>query len=931
MQEDPTISSQNYVSDGDVKELFFLFEKAPFAMSVLKGPSLIIEMANQKLLEIWGKKKGEVIGKPLFECFPELIRTQSEKIFRTVFESGDKFVAKEYETSFLRNGESYNAYFDLNIDPIIRFDGTVTGLLATSTEVTEQVLSRKRIEEREQQLQLITDAMPSLISYINYEERYQFNNKGYEKWFGLLANEIKGKTIREVVGEKAYQNLEPHIKKVLTGQTVSYEAWAPYKEGGERYISATYIPRIDERNNVLGFYALVNDITDKKQAEKSIEESSKKYLTIFESAEVSLWEEDFTGVKAAIDELKQRGIKNFRKYFHEHPEFVEKAMSLIRVLDVNEATIKMFEAKDKSELLGSLPKIFTSESVPAFIEELVAVAEGKTTMESEALLNTVKGNLIYALFTMKLPLPDEKFDRVLFSLLNITERKKAEQKIRESEEKNRLFIEHAPAAMAMFDKEMRYISASNQWMKEYDLQRDIIGKKHYDLFPNILQRWKEVHSRCMKGAVEKAEEDYYVKDNGTPVWLKWEVYPWYQSRDEIGGIVIFTENISERKKAEQAIKESEERFRMLATEAPLFVWLTNEKLQTTYLNKAGQEYFDVKEPFDTSTLSWKKYIHPDDLSVVLDIMNNAAKNHMPYTLEMRLKNGKTGEYRWFLDKGQPRYENEKFIGFIGTSLDIHQKLRAEKQEQKKQKKALQKALQNDKLKSDFIKMASHELKTPVTSIKGFVQLLLTMINESKEKELSPLMVRSSLVSIERQVNRLTRLMSELLDLSRLESGQFELSLEEYSLNELMIDIVQDILYTRPKQQINLYHEFECKIFCDKDRLSQAVMNLLMNAIKYSPGTEKIDVTIKKFSEALVAISIVDYGIGINKKDHEKIFERFYRVEGKTEITYQGFGIGLYITREIIHLHGGSIAVKSEKGKGSDFTFTLPFKGIKNKV
>jgi signal transduction histidine kinase len=263
-------------------------------------------------------------------------------------------------------------------------------------------------------------------------------------------------------------------------------------------------------------------------------------------------------------------------------------------------------------------------------------------------------------------------------------------------------------------------------------------------------------------------------------------------------------------------------------------------------------------------------------------------------------------------------KNGKTSKMVGTVQDVTEQLR--------QVKELEKALESDKLKSDFIKMASHELKTPVTSIKGFVQLLSTMINEAGEKELPPLMIKSSLVSIERQVNRLTRLMSELLDLSKLEAGQFELNLEEHSLNELMIDIVQDVLYTGPKQHINLYHEFECKISCDKDRLSQAVMNLLMNAIKYSPKADKVDVSISKHSNKMAAISIQDYGIGIDKKEHAKIFDRFYRAEGKTELTYQGFGIGLYIAREIIQMHGGNIEVKSEREKGSTFTFTIPFKG-----
>jgi PAS domain S-box-containing protein len=895
--------------------------------------------------------------------------------------------------------------------------------------------------------------------------------------------------------------------------------------------------------------------------------------------------------------------------------------------------------------------------------------------------------------------------------IDITESVLAREKISESEEKSRLFVEYAPAAMAMFDKEMRYVSVSKRWMREYDLADNVIGKKHYELFPNILQRWKEVHSRGMKGSVEKSDDDFYIKDDGTPVWLKWEVHPWYSATGEIGGIVIFTENISERKKAEEAIKESEERFRTMANEAPLFVWVTDENLQTTYLNKAGLEYFNLDESVKMSELSWKKFIHPDDIEKVLRIMNEAAKLHESYTLEMRLKNGSTGGYRWFLDKGAPRYADETFSGFIGTTLDIHDRREAEKEledkvkqrtrelnqqnvllrqqnnlvkkildssvdligvydtetriisinrsslnamkaneedvlgkkltelipqmkdtqgykdllraiggetihneiyyspisnryyenslvplkddkdniyavlviahdntelitsakklneaqqiafmghwdwdvvsgkvtwsdnmykvygidpaedinletfislvhpddqanvqanieyafqtqtfndffhriitptgetktmhargeviidkngkvirmvgtgqdvtkqktietqlietskkfeernrfveklisssldlimvvdkdlrfitinkkaesvlrkiikegpiigekitdinpsligtqpyldlieafkgnivirdkvrstlgddqyyehnyvplfsedgevyavmiishditENIRQMEELRKLYESDVQKNNFIAMASHELKTPITSIKGYVQLLLNAFNKEKEtqKPLPSLLIRSSLISVDKQVARLTRLISELLDLSKIETGTLELKKEKFSLNELAIETVEDILYTNTRHNINLFHDFRSFVYADKDRIGQVMINFLTNAIKYSPNSDRIDVSITRVARDEIAFSVKDYGIGIDKDEQEKVFERFYRAQGREEQTYPGFGIGLFIAKEFVQKHGGRLTVESEKGEGSTFTFTLP--------
>jgi signal transduction histidine kinase len=222
-------------------------------------------------------------------------------------------------------------------------------------------------------------------------------------------------------------------------------------------------------------------------------------------------------------------------------------------------------------------------------------------------------------------------------------------------------------------------------------------------------------------------------------------------------------------------------------------------------------------------------------------------------------------------------------------------------------------------------MASHELKTPVTSIKGYTQLLLTALKtkEEEEKTISPLLIKSSLISIDKQVTRLTRLMSELLDLSKIETGMLVLHKEMFNLNELVIETVQDILYTNSKHSINVFHDFACHVFGDKDRIGQVLINFLTNAIKYSPNSDKVEVWIRQLKEDHVSVSVKDHGIGIDKKYHEKIFERFYRAEGKEEQTYPGFGIGLFIAKEIIQRHDGSIRLVSEKGKGSVFTFNLP--------
>lgn len=219
-------------------------------------------------------------------------------------------------------------------------------------------------------------------------------------------------------------------------------------------------------------------------------------------------------------------------------------------------------------------------------------------------------------------------------------------------------------------------------------------------------------------------------------------------------------------------------------------------------------------------------------------------------------------------------------------------------------------------------MVSHELKTPVTSIKGYVQLLLNMLGPLENKLPTGLPLKPSLERIDNQVTRLTRLISEMLDLSRLEESKLELEKTVFSINELVDHTIQDIKLTNTQHQLLVYHTCRADVYADKGRIGQVLINFITNAIKYSPESQQVEIHILDAGENDIAVSIRDRGIGIDEKYHKNIFKRFYRVGGINEETYSGFGIGLYLANEIIERHNGSIEVKSKKGQGSDFCFKI---------
>ena len=230
-------------------------------------------------------------------------------------------------------------------------------------------------------------------------------------------------------------------------------------------------------------------------------------------------------------------------------------------------------------------------------------------------------------------------------------------------------------------------------------------------------------------------------------------------------------------------------------------------------------------------------------------------------------------------------------------------------------KNLEKAVNH---RDNFISIASHELKTPVTSLKVYAEVLLRQFQKKDDKK-----VTEYLEKIIRQIDKLTMLIQDLLDVSKIQSNQLSFRLEKFDANELVKEIIDNTQQISDHHKIQLDGSIKHTVWGDRERIGQVLLNLLTNAMKYSPGANIIIVTLHQTkNEAL--IQVTDFGIGISKKHQKRIFDRFYRISDTKEHTFPGLGIGLYISQAIIKRHGGEIVIMSKKGKGSTFQFTLPF-------
>lgn len=225
--------------------------------------------------------------------------------------------------------------------------------------------------------------------------------------------------------------------------------------------------------------------------------------------------------------------------------------------------------------------------------------------------------------------------------------------------------------------------------------------------------------------------------------------------------------------------------------------------------------------------------------------------------------------------------------------------------------------QLEKQKDDFIGIVSHELKTPLTGIKAFSQILDRHLTQKQDKRGSFFLSKMT-----KQMETLNQLMASFVNVYVIQTGKMSLRKKNFMIDELITTIVSDFHYTTKSHTLVYKNKAKTKVFADRERIAQVLVNLFSNAIKYSPGADKVMVTCKQDKEK-VTISVQDFGMGIAKEEQGRIFERFFRVKGKRDKKISGLGLGLYISYEIITQHKGKIWVESEAGKGSTFYFTLP--------
>jgi len=514
--------------------------------------------------------------------------------------------------------------------------------------------------------------------------------------------------------------------------------------------------------------------------------------------------------------------------------------------------------------------------------------------------------LFYFLNNLVGVIENKKIVRIWGTQRDLTPQKKAEKELAKSRKQH----DFALAAGSVGTFVWNFITNKITWTK---IQSGLYGMEE-DSFDGNIETWFNfLHPDDVEYVKQAAKESVENnKDLAIEFRILWpdKSLHWIMCRAnifsdkegkaiEMSGVNI---DITERKLKEQIKEENEERFRALVQNSFDVITVFDNDGTITYQSDSLKRVlgYDAESRIGKNIFK-DSIVHPDDLEIEKNLFQKCIETPYVYIRsEFRMKHNED-DYK-IMEVGCINLANNSSIhGIIQFYRDVTERRMLEKQ------------------KEEFIGVASHELKTPVTSIKAYTQILYEIFKEKEDEYSADLLLK-----MEGQIDRLTTLIKDLLDVTKITEGQLTLKREEYDINELIKEVAGEMQVTTKKHKITLNLSKIPTVFGDRNKTSQVIINLLSNAIKYSPEANQVIISTKG-SENEVTVCVQDFGIGITNEMQKKLFNRFFRVSDEVASTFSGLGLGLFISSEIVKNQNGHIWVESTPKAGATFCFSLPYK------
>jgi len=434
---------------------------------------------------------------------------------------------------------------------------SVKAIVVNYRDVTQIKQAEETLNEIEGRFKQVWEVTTDAMALSDSQGIVIAANPAYYKLYGYKPEQVIGQSFAIIFPQDIREYAQEQYKKVFQSDVTPtpFEAVIQRADGTERIVesNASFLTSAGQRVAML---SIIRDITERKAVDARIQNERNFSNHALDS---------LPGVFYMYD--KNRKFVRWNKNFESVTGYTAEEIASMSPLD--------FFAKEEKYLVDEkIEEVFRNGS--AWVEADFVSKDGKR---------------IPYYFTGKV-FESEGITYLIGTGIDISTRKQAEQALRNSEQKLKLFVEYAPASIAMLDLDMKYIIASKRYLSDYRLKfENIVGRSHYEVFPEIPENWKEIHKRCLAGAIEKAEADPFPREDGTTDWVRWEIHPWHEANGKIGGIILFSEVITERINAAVQLRESEQRFRLVVEIAPSAMIVINKEGKIQFANTRANHLF----------------------------------------------------------------------------------------------------------------------------------------------------------------------------------------------------------------------------------------------------------------------------------------------------------------------------------------------------
>ncbi|MFL5732892.1 MAG: PAS domain-containing protein [Chloroflexia bacterium] len=725
-------------------------------------------------------------------------------------------------------------------------------------------------------------------------------NAGAEQIYGYSASEAIGRHISMLVPSEVEESLEQIFESLRRGERVShFETVRVTKDGRRINVSLTVSPVKDGTGRVIGASAIARDITERKVLEEKLRRQTEAarvehemLAALVANVDVSLIVFDARGRLVLVNEawVQSNGIPREaatgRRYDEilNYPVAPEMQANVDRVLATGEPLVfREWYYEDANHPNG----VYIDGSIAPIRDEA-----GKVTGARAA-------------------------------SVDVTEKVRARQAVEAQRALLETVIAEAPVGIVVYDRDMRILHANEEYARISRFDRDgVIGRVLYDVAPGVVVR-KDFHKRLLAGETPEMEYiQYQFPGDDEPTYTEARYRPIRDENGAVTGILSILVDVTERTRNEERLRAQQGVQEALIEATPVGMIYLDRHMRVVDINAAyarmahldqatvrGQIFYDLAPDLEERRAMHARVLAGESIDVQnVPYMDAVEKRMRYYDIFYRPVKDGSGEV----------------TGVVSAVLDVTEHMEL------------------DRHKDEFLSIASHELRTPVTSIKGFAQLALrTAVEQKNDRLLRPLR------NISEQSNHLTRLINDLLDVSRTESGTLPLHIEKFDMAELLREVVSSLDIVNPDVKCRLdLPGGPAMVNADRGLIQQVVNNLLENAVKYSRDERKIEVRLSvasgqwpvvsdtgggqtlnhersEGSRPLATVSVRDFGVGIPEDQQAQVFERFFRARNAGYQARNGMGLGLYIAQNIVTRHGGRMWLESARDVGSTFYFALP--------